>query len=211
MAEEEGLIIGEGDLDSFLQPSKGADDDDGSIEESSIKMDGDRKSEAAGFGDSFSSIKDMLSVGSIQEDLALHDDQNAIFTKAEPSENDPENVQALIDSYFAKLEQKRDSTGKVDDGALAAAAAAATAAVDVSEEDVKQIDDLNQVESYFNRIDSRNKLSGGGRRKVRSRRKKKTSENNDDLMDKFLAMSVQKKDSSRSMTRSGSSNQKFGL
>ncbi|CAJ1967386.1 unnamed protein product [Cylindrotheca closterium] len=200
MTEEKDLIIDEGDLETFLKPSKAGNDDDGSMDAAL----GDRQSQAHGFGDSFSSIKDLLSVGSIQEDLLLEDDENATFTKNETSDNDPANVQALIDSYFAKLENKRDSTGA--DAAEAAAAAAAA----VSEEDVKEIEDLNQVESYFDRIDSRNKLSGSGQRKVRSRRKKKSG-NSDDLMEKFLAMQVEKKSSTRSMKKSGSSNQAFGL
>lgn len=212
MADQAEIIIDEGDLRTFLkEPSKGNGSSNdsrgsrGSLESGDIN---DRRSQMQSFGDSFSSIKDFLSVGSISEDLALEDDHNATFSKSDKSENDPANVQALIDSYFAKLESKRDSTGKDPESTAAAVAGAVES---ITAQDVKEIDDLNQVESYFDRIDSRTKLDGAGRRKVRSRRKK-SSANNDDLMDKFLAMKVKKDgSSSKSLSKSGGSDKAFGF
>lgn len=170
---DKDIVIDEGDMETFLKPSK-ADDNNRNNNDSSDGKNVDRRSQLQGFGESFSSIKDLLSVGSIQENGILEDDQNATFTAPEAeSENDPASVQALIDSYFSKLESKRSSTGS-DNGDAAAAAASAMAALsgdDNNEKEAKQLDDLNQVESYFNRIDSRTKLSKSGRRAVRSRRR----------------------------------------
>jgi len=187
MTVDRDIVIDEGDLKTLNNES-------GSISSSSIHSGSrDRRSRLQGFGDSFSSIKDVLSVGSIQEDIAF-DDHNATFNLAEvdASHNDPDNVQALIDGYFAKLESKRASAGFQGKTANSTSTKNSIISDDFDEEDAKQIDDLNQVESYFNRIDSRTKLTKSGRRAVRSRRKK-NSGSNDDLLDKFLGLSLKNK------------------
>lgn len=195
----------------------------------------------ASFEDSFSSIKDMLSIESIHESGQKNSDWDAVSSSADAphaeasvdnshtkkrvslemipgladiaNAQNADDVQAMIKNLLGSMEAGGSGGGGRSLGKGRKKKSSGIPPVTNPKSDDK--DDC-EVASYFNKIDSRTKLnkaaSGGGTR--RSLRRKKTAASSDDLMDKFLSLSTTKQPSAASKssaTNLAGKNAAFGL
>eukprot|EP00980_Cylindrotheca_fusiformis_P025720 scaffold14514_cov83-Cylindrotheca_fusiformis.AAC.1 len=162
------------------------------------------KESCSSFNESFSSIKEELPIDAIDEDSGnnVASASNTVtpvsftkrFSKIGQAQN-VDDVQAAIQNLLGSLETEMSPMVKK---------------LSASPSPKAEAEDVGKVASYFNRIDSRTKLTGSANGKRRTIRRKKKNTDTDDLMDKFLNLST-KESSPRAGKRLGATDSKRSI